>query len=101
MLVAVRFRRAPVATGSERLPLAGRRDPELFAVLRDGAARDVESRRLEPLRDVVVGQWARYVLLLDDVLDAFLDVVAGLDLAAGGLGPADEEGLQRVDPLRG
>src|SRR5687767_9413430 len=66
--------------------LVRRQDPQLLPVLRDGAARDGEAAALQDLRDLLVGQRLRGILVREEVLDHLLHrdgrhhlAVAGLD----------------------
>src|SRR5690606_29025532 len=55
------------------LALAARQDAELLAVLRDGAAGDVDAALLEQLDDLLVRMRALGILAGDQLLDLGLD----------------------------
>src|SRR5438093_10736251 len=80
-------------------PLVGRQDPQLFAILRDRAARDRESPALEDLGDLLVTQRLRGILVGQQVLDHLLDRHRRHHLAVARRNTAMEEELQLEQAL--
>src|SRR5207248_2036027 len=76
-------------------------DAELFAVLRHGAAGDLEAALVEQLRDVLVRQRLLLVLFLDQGADDVLGGARRDVLAILGLEAAREEELELEDAARG
>src|SRR3990172_3826663 len=82
------------------LPLVGRRDAQLFAVLRDGAAREDQTLLLENPHDLGIRKRPLGVLLPHDLPDALFDGDGGHMLSADARNPAVEEVSHLVHPLR-
>src|SRR4051794_23565805 len=81
------------------LALRRREDPEDLAVLRDGAARDLDPLDLQDLHDLLVGVGMLRILGRDDLLDVVLDRLARDLVAAGAVDRRVEEELELVDAL--
>src|SRR2546423_1608038 len=95
----------PTPSSHDRFALARAGDLHLVAVLRDGAARQLDALPDENLDDLVVRYGVVRVLFLDELLDAELDD-AGRDLLAllvqhalGEEAPKLDDALRRVRVL--
>src|SRR5262245_60913967 len=101
MARAVRPSRLHAPCGGARsehlLALARRQDAELLAVLRDGAARDIDAGLLEQLDDLLVAVRTLDVLAVDQLLDLRLDRLRGQVVAVGPRDAAVEEELELED----
>src|SRR6185503_9384909 len=82
------------------LALAARQDAELLAVLRDGAARDIDAALLEQLDDLLVRVRTLWIFARDQLLDLRLHRLRREVLAVRARDARVEEELQLEDALR-